>query len=66
VVESTGLVVIPYMQYPQLLAVLLRILSEGSPRARMEVVKVSPALFPCPPHHILPPCFVSWGDPLRI
>ncbi len=39
-VESTGLVGLPYTHYPQLLGVLLRILSEGSPRARMEVVKV--------------------------
>lgn len=50
VVESTGLVVVPYMLYPQLLGVLLRILSEGSPAARLEVVKVRcTALPPQPP-----------------
>eukprot|EP00884_Botryococcus_braunii_P019426 jgi/Botrbrau1/6167/Bobra.0344s0008.1 len=50
VVESTGLVGIPYMQYPQLLGVLLRILSEGSPRARMEVVKVLGIIGALDPH----------------
>ena len=42
VIESTGVVVTPYMEYPQLLGMLLQMLSEGSPQARLEVLKVSP------------------------
>ena len=46
VVESTGLVMTPYLEYPQLLSVLLRMLNEGegSPHIRREVLKVD-ALF---------------------
>ena len=42
VVESTGLVMTPYLEYPQLLSVLLRMLNEGegSPHIRREVLKV--------------------------
>lgn len=40
VVGSTGFVVAPYLEYPQLLGVLLRMLSEGTPSARREVMKV--------------------------
>ena len=42
VVESTGLVMAPYLEYPQLLSVLLRMLNEGegSPHIRREVLKV--------------------------
>lgn len=40
VIESTGVVVTPYMEYPQLLGMLLQMLSEGSPQARLEVLKV--------------------------
>ena len=54
VVESTGMVMAPYLEYPQLLAVLLRMLNEGegSPHIRREVLKVtysilSPAIRPC-------------------
>ena len=42
VIESTGVVVTPYMEYPQLLGMLLHMLSEGSPHARTEVLKVNP------------------------
>lgn len=43
VVESTGLVMAPYIEYPQLLGVLLRMLNEGegSQHVRREVLKVS-------------------------
>ena len=41
-IESTGVVVTPYMEYPQLLGMLLQMLSEGSPQARLEVLKVCP------------------------
>ena len=43
VVESTGMVMAPYLEYPQLLAVLLRMLNEGegSPHIRREVLKVT-------------------------
>ena len=58
VVESTGMVMAPYLEYPQLLAVLLRMLNEGegSPHIRREVLKVthsilSPAMHPC---HVCP------------
>lgn len=40
VVESTGSVVVPYLEYPQLLGILLRMLSEGTPVVRREVMKV--------------------------
>lgn len=41
VIESTGVVVTPYMEYPQLLGMLLQMLSEGTPQARTEVLKVT-------------------------
>ena len=40
VVESTGVVVMPYLEYPQLLGMLLRLLSEGDLMCRAEVLKV--------------------------
>jgi len=40
IVESTGTVMSPYMDFPQLLSLLLRILHEGSPQQRKEVMKV--------------------------
>lgn len=42
IVESTGTVMIPYMDFPQLLSLLLRILHGGSPQQRKEVMKVRP------------------------
>lgn len=46
-VESTGIVVTPYLEYPQLLGVLLRMLNEGTPPVRHEVLKArAPALRP--------------------
>lgn len=50
-VESTGVVVSPYMEHPQLLSLLLRILTDGTPHARMEVVKVAAPM-------CLPACLV--------
>lgn len=47
VVESTGCVVTPYLEYPQLLGILLRMLSEGTLAVRREVMKVSAAPPPC-------------------
>ena len=44
VIESTGVVVTPYMEYPQLLGMLLHMLNEGSPHARTEVLKVPTSL----------------------
>ena len=41
VVASTGIVVVPYNEYPQLLAILLRLLSEGSQPLRISVIKAS-------------------------
>ena len=38
--ESTGVVVMPYLEYPQLLGMLLRLLSEGDLMCRAEVLKV--------------------------
>ena len=40
VVESTGVVVMPYLEYPQLLGMLLRLLSEGDQNCRAQVLKV--------------------------
>lgn len=50
VIESTGVVVTPYMEYPQLLGMLLHMLSEGSPLARMEVLKVLGIVGALDPH----------------
>ena len=43
VVESTGIVVTPYLEYPQLLGVLLRMLNESAPSVRHEVLKAYPS-----------------------
>ncbi|KAL4435039.1 hypothetical protein ABPG77_003864 [Micractinium sp. CCAP 211/92] len=50
VVESTGFVVVPYLEYPQLLGMLLRMLSEGSPGVRREVMKVLGIIGALDPH----------------
>lgn len=50
VVESTGIVVTPYMEYPQLMGLLLRLLSEGDLRARREVVKMLGIVGALDPH----------------
>jgi FKBP12-rapamycin complex-associated protein len=52
VVESTGLVMSPYMEYPQLLSVLLRMLNEGegSAAVRREVLKVLGIIGALDPH----------------
>ena len=55
VVASTGLVVAPYNEYPQLLAILLRLLSEGSQPLRISVVKVSALHGP----HVLLSCSLA-------
>lgn len=39
-VESTGVVVTPYLDYPQLLGMLLRLLNEGTPETRKDLLKV--------------------------
>lgn len=41
VVESTGIVMAPYKEFPQLLSFLLLMLSEGAPTLRLAVLKVS-------------------------
>ncbi|DBA66640.1 TPA: hypothetical protein ACH3X2_002209 [Trebouxia sp. C0005] len=50
VIESTGVVVTPYMEYPQLLGMLLQMLSEGTPQARVEVLKVLGIVGALDPH----------------
>lgn len=50
VVGSTGCVVAPYLDYPQLLGVLLRLLSEGAPAARREVMRVLGTIGALDPH----------------
>lgn len=40
IVESTGSVMTPYMDFPQLLALLLRMLHEGSIHDRLPIMKV--------------------------
>lgn len=50
VVGSTGYVVAPYLEYPQLLGVLLRMLSEGAPAARREVMRVLGTIGALDPH----------------
>lgn len=45
IVVNTGTVMSPYMDFPQLLAVLLRMLHEGSQATRKEVIKVSGGSF---------------------
>ena len=41
---------VPYLDYPQLLGVLLRMLSEGSPGVRREVMKVLGIIGALDPH----------------
>jgi len=50
VVESTGWVVLPYMEYPQLLGMLLRMLGEGNGEARREVSRVLGIVGALDPH----------------
>lgn len=50
VVESTGTVVLPYLEYPQLLSILLRMLKEGAPHVRREVMKVLGIIGALDPH----------------
>uniref|UniRef100_A0A7S3R516 Serine/threonine-protein kinase TOR n=1 Tax=Dunaliella tertiolecta TaxID=3047 RepID=A0A7S3R516_DUNTE len=50
IVESTGTVMKPYMDFPQLLSLLLRILHEGSPQQRKEVMKVLGIVGALDPH----------------
>ncbi|BDA44527.1 Serine/threonine-protein kinase TOR [Coccomyxa sp. Obi] len=52
VVESTGLVMTPYIEYPQLLGVLLRMLNEGegSHHVRREVLKTLGIIGALDPH----------------
>lgn len=50
VVESTGLVVVPYNDFPQLLGVLLRMLAVGAPPVRREVMKVLGVIGALDPH----------------
>ena len=42
--------VVPYLEYPQLLGVLLRMLSEGAPGVRREVMKVLGIIGALDPH----------------
>ena len=53
VVESTGSVMTPYMDFPQLLAVLLKMLHEGTNVTRREVIKVSSV---CPSSYYMTRC----------
>ena len=39
-VESTGIVMAPYNEFPQLLSFLLQMLSDGAPAMRLAVLKV--------------------------
>jgi FKBP12-rapamycin complex-associated protein len=50
VVESTGAVVQPYLEYPQLLGMLLRMLGDGGPAARREVSRVLGIIGALDPH----------------
>lgn len=50
VVESTGWVVLPYMEYPQLLGMLLRMLGEDGHLARREVSRVLGIVGALDPH----------------
>lgn len=50
VVESTGCVVAPYLEYPHLLAVLLRMLHAEEPVQRREVVRLLGVLGALDPH----------------
>jgi len=50
VVESTGMVVTPYQQYPQLLGIMLRMLNEGSPAAKRDVMRAIGTIGALDPH----------------
>ncbi|GAX78992.1 hypothetical protein CEUSTIGMA_g6432.t1 [Chlamydomonas eustigma] len=50
IVESTGSVMTPYMDFPQLLAVLLKMLHEGSADIRKDVMKVLGIIGALDPH----------------
>lgn len=52
IVEHTGTVMAPYMDFPQLLSLLLRLLSEGgsAPATRREVMKVMGVIGALDPH----------------
>lgn len=50
VVESTGFVVQPYVEYPQLLGILLKILGEGGPSGRREISRVLGIIGALDPH----------------
>jgi FKBP12-rapamycin complex-associated protein len=49
-VENTGRVVQPYLEYPQLLGVLLRMLAEGGPSVRREVMRTLGTIGALDPH----------------
>ncbi|MEW5308376.1 MAG: hypothetical protein WDW38_000344 [Sanguina aurantia] len=50
IVENTGTVMTPYLDFPQLLSILLRMLHEGSPVQRKEVMKVLGIVGALDPH----------------
>ena len=50
IVESTGSVMAPYMDFPELLAVLLKMLHEGTAATRREVMKVLGIIGALDPH----------------
>lgn len=50
IVESTGSVMTPYMDFPELLAVLLKMLHEGTAATRREVMKVLGIIGALDPH----------------
>lgn len=61
VCESTGVVIAPYIDYPQLLAVLLRMLGEGAePSVKRELLRLLGILGALDPHmhKARPPCHV--------
>jgi FKBP12-rapamycin complex-associated protein len=49
-VGSAGCVMAPYLDFPQLLALLLRLLHEGGPPARREVMRVLGTIGALDPH----------------
>lgn len=53
---SSGVVMTPYLDFPQLLAVLLRMLHEGNPAQRREVMKVRRHCHHCAPLWPACPC----------
>ena len=50
IVESTGSVVKPYLDYPHLLGILLKMLGDGSPAGRREIVRTLGILGALDPH----------------